>query len=315
LKRRGGSSLEFQCGNDQDGFEQIISALGKDVKATRVVLEATSRYHMEISRALQEAGASVQVLNPFKARSLALGLGVMDKDDKIDARVLARAAEVLDVKRTELRNRLHEELRDLSRFIDCQTQINAENKKRLGSAVEGSKTYERLSATIKALKEQIVLAKKQWHDLVKSEPEILRRYTLALSVAGVGKETARVTACELPARLDEFQNKELCAYGGVVPRRKQSGKTLDKSSIGKQGNAHLRTGLFMASTWTVFKGKMNEAFYLKLRSKGKTHKQAMIAVVHKLLRQVVAVLKRNSPWNELPPNIQGKTPLSDGVAT
>lgn len=309
LKRKGSVIQEFECANNPEGFEQILKTLGKDVKRTRAILEASDRYHMEIARTLQEAGASVEVLNPTQARDLAKGLAIIDKDDKLDAGVLARAAEVLAVKQTELRSRLHEELRDLSRFIECQTGINAENKKRLGSAIKGSKAHEFLAATIKAVAELIKQAKKQWLELVKQEPEIARRYKLALSVEGVGKETARVTACELPARLEEFQNKQLCAYAGVVPRRKQSGKSLDKSAIGKKGNAHLRTGLYMASGWTVFKGKGNEAFYLQLRSKGRTHKQAMVAVIHRLLRTIISVLKRNSPWTAVPPRAMRNAPI------
>jgi len=314
LKAKTGKDLEFSCGNDESGAKAVVESLGDKIQQTHVVLEATSNMHLRVVRALQEAGASVQVLNPKQARSLAQGLGILDKDDQVDARVLARAAQVLSVKNTELRNGTHEELRNMSRLITLLTRVNAENKKRLCSLEPSSKTYALLKGVVKALKEQILVVKKEWAKLLEEDEEIKRRYKQAMSVGDVGQETARLLACELPARLEEFCNKQLCAYSAVVPRRNRSGTMQKPDKVGKAGNSHLRTGLFMSATRTVFTSKTNEEFYLKLRAKGRTHKQAMIAVIHRLLRQIVAVLKRNSPWTKQPPERKTETAVS-AVAT
>ncbi len=252
----------------------------------------------------------MQVLNPRQARALAVGLGIIDKDDKVDARVLARAAELLTVRNTELRNRVHEDLRDISRLIVALTDANAQNKKRLSSLDPSSRAHALLEDTVRVLKGQIKAAKAAWKDLVASEKEIQQRYELAATVDDVGPETARVAACELPARLEEFRNKQLCAYAAVVPRRDRSGTVKRPDKVGKAGNSHLRTGLFMAATRTVFTSKTNERFYNGLRAKGRTHKQAMIAVVHRLLRQIVAVLKRGTPWTKEPPGYGEGAPVS-----
>lgn len=122
LKARGRKDEEFSVPNDPKGLERLQERLGEKGARTRVVLEATSRYHLRAQRFLSEMGAEVQVLNPRRARALAEGLGRLDKDDKVDAEVLARAAQVLEEDpATPSRSPLHEELRDLSRFIDTQT--------------------------------------------------------------------------------------------------------------------------------------------------------------------------------------------------
>lgn len=157
---------------------------------------------------------------------------------------------------------------------------------------------------MKAIQAQIDSAKKLWKELCQKEEEIQRRYDLALSVPGVGKETARVIACELPANLEKYRVDQLCAYAGVVPRRDQSGVRQAPEQVGKRGNAHLRTGAFMASTRTVFVSKANEERYLALRAKGKTHKQAMVAILHRLLREVFTVIKRGTPWQSEPPKVK-----------
>lgn len=310
LTAKEGRGKEFTCGNDEAGAARIIESLGEPIERTHVVVEATSRFHMRVARALQEAGARVQVLNPRQARSLAVGLGVIDKDDKVDARVLARAAELLTVRDTQLRNRVHEELRDISRLIVALTDANAQNKKRLSSLDPSSRARALLKDTIKVLKAQIRAAKAVWKELLASDEEIKRRYELAVTVDDVGPETARIAACELPARLEEFQAKQLCAYAAVVPRRDRSGATKRPDKVGKTGNSHLRTGLFMSATRTVFTTKRNEGFYNGLRAKGRTHKQAMIAVIHRVLRQIVAVLKRGTAWTKEPPASTQRAPVS-----
>jgi transposase len=301
--------------NDVKGLEQIQELLGEQVVNTRVVLEATSCYHRLAARTLSQAGAKVLVLNPARARALALGLGVIDKDDKLDAQVLAKAGRILNDKETQLVSKLHEELRDLSRAIDTQTKNNADNKKRLCSLEKDSSAYKFLKDMIKVTAAQIRTGKSTWLKLVKQEAEIYRRYQQALSVPDVGKETARVVSCELSGNLERFTTAQICAYAGIVPRRNQSGASKGTERTGKMGNAHLRTGIFMASSHSVFSSKRNAGFYKELIGKGHLHMQAMVAVLHRLLREIVAVIKRDTIWQKDPPNLKRTAPITTGATT
>jgi len=302
--------MEFAVGNTDEGVAQLLSELGEDVSRTRVCIEATSRYHCRGVRALVSAGANVTVVNPTRSHALAVALGLLDKDDKVDARMLAKAAKLLEAKDAEFRTKAHEDLRDLSRLIDTLTKQNAEHKKRAGALEVGTPAHGLLKETIKLLAGQIKAAKAQWKKLLKQDAEILRRFNIAMSVKDVGKETARVSACELPARLEDYRSDQLCAYAAVVPRRNQSGNQKVKASVGNGGNSHLRTGIYMAASHSVYLSKVNESFYLKLRAKGKTHHQAMVAVMHRLLRNIIAVLKRNEQWQEAPPRKNGNPAIS-----
>ena len=310
LSEASGKNTRIACRNNGEGDAMILGTLGNKVKETHVVLEATSRYHCRIARTLVNAGAQVYIINPLQARSLAKGLGVIDKDDKVDAAVLAQASRILFDKQTKLKSPRHEELRDLSRVINELTQINAGSKKRLKSLPDNSPARRTIAAAIKAIFAEIKKAKKEWMELLKDDEELLHRYKIAISVKDVGPESARVSVCELPAEVRSTSNKKNCAYAGVVPRREQSGKKKGKDKIRAGGNAHLRTGLFMAASRSVFISKTNEDFYKRLRAKGRTHLQAMIAVVHKLLRQIVAVIKRGTPWTETAPSGAKKATIS-----
>lgn len=296
LRRSGCKDIEQAIDNTEEGLTQILELLGDRVQSTSVKLEATSRYHRLAARMLSEAGAQLEVMNPLKARSLAVGLGIIDKDDKTDARVLAEAAKRLAHNKTEIKSRAYEDIRDLSRLIDTLTQANADNKKRLQQLPKDGVAYRVMAAAISSIASQIKLAKSEWIKLVRQDEEVNRRYTLALSIPDVGHETARVVACELPSRLEDYSDTQLCAYAGVVPRKQQSGQQKTKTSIGKRGNSRLRTGIFMAATHSIFHSKRNADLYSRLVTTGRVHKQAVIAVLHKVLRQILTVLRRNSPW-------------------
>jgi transposase len=73
-------------------------ALALRLRATRpelLVLEATGGYEFEVASTLQLAGLPVLVVNPRQARDFARGMGLLAKTDAIDARALARFAQVL----------------------------------------------------------------------------------------------------------------------------------------------------------------------------------------------------------------------------
>lgn len=311
LKSSDGNAQIKEFGNTDSGIASLLAWIG-DPKSVQASLEATSRYHRRVVRALGAAGASVEVHNPARVHALGVALGQLDKDDRIDAVTLSEAARTLERSGKEHPDKAFDELRDLSRLISTITADNAINKKRLVALEEGSKAHARLLKVVHALESQMREAKQEWLQLLASLPESKKRYDLAISVKNIGPESARVVTCELPACLDEYSKEQLCAYAGVVPRKHDSGEKKGKQKIKKGGNAALRTGLFMACSRATFITKTYKDFYDALRARGKTHKQAMIAVVHKVLRTIVSVLKRGTAWTKEPP-VGGKAPISVGA--
>ncbi|TJW07496.1 MAG: IS110 family transposase [Mesorhizobium sp.] len=85
----------FRVANDGGGLRRLKRLLGK-LAVTRVVMEATSKYHRAAQRSLHEAGLAVGVVNPLRARLFAEACGQLAKTDRIDARQLAVMGTVLD---------------------------------------------------------------------------------------------------------------------------------------------------------------------------------------------------------------------------
>lgn len=86
--------------NNKAGIGRLVSAIVAR-EPTLVVLEATGRYHHDVTVALTQAAVAVAVVNPRHVRDFARSVGQLAKTDRLDAAVLARfAAAVQPVPRT-----------------------------------------------------------------------------------------------------------------------------------------------------------------------------------------------------------------------
>ena len=84
-------------------------------------------------------------------------------------------------------------------------------------------------------------------------------------------------------------------FFGVCPTDKQSGSSLKgRGSISKSGVSYVRSILYVAAHSAKRYNNACKDIYQRLRAKGKSHKVAIIAVVHKLVIQLVAVVKNNT---------------------
>lgn len=127
------------------------------------------------------------------------------------------------------------------------------------------------------------------------------RVALIASLPGFGDRTAAVLAVYLPAHFAGWGKPKqitarLQALFGLDPRLRQSGKWKGKVKLSKRGIGAARTALFQAAFCSLAKDPQNAAYYAGLRARGKKHKQAMVDVMRKQLRRLVAVLCANQPF-------------------
>src|SRR3954464_1913595 len=76
----------FWVGNDAAGW--LVSRL-RGVCIAAIGIEASGGYERGVTRALLAAGISVRQINPFKLRQFAKASGVLAKNDRLDARMIA----------------------------------------------------------------------------------------------------------------------------------------------------------------------------------------------------------------------------------
>ena len=85
----GPADEQFSVTNDPAGWRQLVRRL-QPLMARAIGLEASGGYERGAIDALLEAGLPVRLVNPWKLRKFAQAFGVLAKNDRLDARVIAQ---------------------------------------------------------------------------------------------------------------------------------------------------------------------------------------------------------------------------------
>lgn len=90
---------------------------------------------------------------------------------------------------------------------------------------------------------------------------------------------------------------KLSGYFGLYPSLKESGDKQSVVRMSKKGRAAMRATLYMCANNAVLKDAHLKAIYHRHRGKGKSHKQALGVVMHKLLRIIWGVLSSETGYD------------------
>lgn len=282
--------------NTKEGIEKLIAFLGPECGP--VSMEATGRFESLAERSLRQAGYEVKVQNPRLAKRLAEGMGASAKNDRLDAESLASSAPFCKAAHPKSEER--ERLCDISRAVRALTNSRSGYLKRLktpGLAPAAAESYRRIAED---LKREISLLKKRFKQEIK-ETAFFERWKLLQTVKNVGEDAARAAVCELPEDLSLWTPKQIASYAALVPAERSSGKSKSKAELKKHGNMHLKSALYMPAISMIRNDPEARRIYADGLAKGKTHRQAVVPVMHKLFRQIVAVAKRGTAWQPVPP--------------
>ena len=153
-----------------------------------------------------------------------------------------------------------------------------------------------LQSTLEVVDGQINRLEKELHELEDEEEKALCQ--LMQTVVGIGPKSARELLCYF-GDFSAFEAiGQVLNFAGVVPTSHTSGTSVWKQgNISKQGPKSLRAVLYLAARSARRFNLACKDLYERLRSRGKNHKQAMVAVVAKLIKQVFAVVKSKTPFD------------------
>ena len=259
------------------------------------VLEPTGAYSAHLLELLSEWGIATKLVNPTQSAGFSKAQGIITKTDRQAAHTLALMGYVLQ---------------DLPLYkAPCKTM---KKRKQLLSAVAAlQKQRQALKNQLHALSHQVIYAPQvvasfeQLLDTTEaqiqtledeladlSEEEHHRQLRLMQSVVGIGPKTAQLLlACT--GGLQHFsQAGQLAKFIGIVPTSHFSGSSVyKKGRITKRGNTALRATLYMAARSAKRFNLACKALYDRLRARGKCHRQAMVAVMHKLVKQIFGVVQ------------------------
>ena len=283
--------------NDVDGFDALLKQLHA-FNVALIVMEATGGFESAVACALQVAGYAVAVINPRQARDFARSVGRLAKTDRIDARILAQMAGMLnqDPHRDRFVKPLPSvEQQHLAAMVTRRRQLiamlGAEHNRLIQSP--NARTKKSLERIIKALTAELARIDDDMADYVKSQFADLS--DLLDSVKGVGKTTISTLIAEVP-ELGKLNRREISALIGVAPLNRDSGMMRGRRTI-FGGRANVRHVLYMAALVAAYHNPVIKVFYARLVAAGKPKKVALVACMRKLLTILNAMVKAGKQWD------------------
>ena len=283
--------------NSTEGIKELVKQL-KEIEPKQIVLEATGGLERELLTNLVAKGFATVVINPRQARDLAKGLGELAKTDAVDARILARFAQLQCLTVRPLPSLETQEMNDLvtrrQQLIAMRTmetnRLHAAKQKAIKKSIE---------KVIKAFNEQIDGIDARIEEMIGSNPDWNAKDKLLQSVPGVGAKTSQVLISALP-ELGTLNRQEIAALVGVAPFCQDSGKRSGARCI-KGGRADVRSALYMATLSAIRFNKTFKEFYERLIANGKKFKVAMVAVMRKMITVLNVMVKTGNAWKEKEP--------------
>jgi len=286
-----GARRVLQSSNDEVGLEALCEQL-VDLRPERVVMEASGGYERGVAMSMLMAGLPVAVVNPRQVRDFARSLGHLAKTDAIDARVLARFAEVVRPEVSKLSSEAEERLRALELRRRQLVEIIVAERNRLRSA---PRLADRIEEHLRWLEQDLTEIDKEMKELIESDSQWQAKAAILQSMPGVGSVVSVTLLSGLP-ELGRLNRKKISALVGVAPFNWDSGKLRGKRAVWG-GRAHIRSVLYMAALVATRCNPVIRELYQRLCAAGKPKKVALVAAMRKLLVILNSMIKNESKWS------------------
>jgi transposase len=303
--------------------DQIVEFF-RQYQPFKVVVEATASYQWFVEL-VEPLAQKIVLANPKKLRVIAEST---KKTDRLDAHVLAeflardmipqahmptprqrqhralvRHRQYIRGRITAVRNKLRRVFSDYN--ADRRDLFTIDNRheytKQLPLSDADRFIIDQLWADHEHFAEQLLRLGKMLKEFAKKAPHREKEAREILkTVPGVGTVTIEVLLSEL-GDVARFRNaKAVCAYAGLVPVVRQSGRKKSKDlGISKEGSGLLRWVLVEAAWRIVRTSTKWERIYQRIAKRARS-KRAIVAIARKLLCVVYAMLKTMTPYRILP---------------
>lgn len=301
--------FHLQVANSSKGinqfFKQFSKAVKKDMGQCLYCMEHTGVYNFHLLEYLTARQLPLW-LEPAARIKASAGMQ-RGKNDRVDSFRIAlyayknrEAAKLWKAPRPVI-TRLKRLLTMRQRCIQLKKQATVPVKE---NALFSSKEDRRLEAslfkqTIIALKKDLLAIEKAIKELIESDPELNRLFTLMVSIDGIGAVIA-ANVLVITNEFKDFDNaKKFACYAGVVPFDHSSGKSIrGKSRVSHMANKNIKHLLHMAALRVIQLGGELSAYFIRKAEKGKNKMLILNAIRNKLIHRIFAVVKNGIPYQK-----------------
>lgn len=273
---------------------------GQGRAAFTLLVEATGVYHRPLVDFAFGQGLRVIVSNPGRAAENARSHNRLNKGDRLDARSLYGYGQ--ELKKVFEYRPDSPEINGLKALLSRLRQLDKDltrERNRLEKCCYIADSQP-LAASIRRQLKTLEREKKRIQGdidtLIGNQPQLQRLQRLMCSTKGVGKLMSQ-WLLPLLYRQQFTSARQLAAFLGLTPIHKRSGTSLRKRGrLSGRGNGYLRSRLYMPAVSAITHNPELRCFHDTLLRRGKTEKQALTAVMRKLVHICYGIVKNDQPY-------------------
>lgn len=292
--------------NNEKGFAGLHEWLQKQIKRKDlplvITMEATGVYYENCALYLFKKGNSVCVVLPNKAKKYLQATGLKSKNDKIDAKGLARMGAEQSLKAWEPMKEYFYQLRSLTRQQQSLQELKTNITNQLHADENGMFQNElvivQLNKLAYTIDNQIDNIEKSIKEHINSDQEVATKAKNICTIKGVGVLTVAIVLAETNGFGLFVNGSQLVSYAGYDVVENQSGTHHGKTRISKKGNGRLRRAMHMPALSVV---RCKQTAFLNLfertLEKHNIKMKSYVAVQKKLLVLIYALWKKNEAYD------------------
>jgi transposase len=283
--------------NTGQGIGQLKRWL-RQFELALIVLEATGKWHRAAHRSLHASGLPVAIVDPYRVRMFAKARGILAKTDRLDARLLAQFAAVMDPVRRPPQPEALETLAELIRARESAVAEQTALKNQLAAAHSKFLTRH-LARRVARAGTEIAVLEREILRQIQADPALARRYAILTSIPSCGFVTA-ATLIAAMAELGSCTIKQVALLAGLAPVADDSGERQGVRVIWG-GRPAVRRALYLAALSAHRFNPDMKVVYDRLIAKGKEPKLAIIAIARKLVLLANTLIAQDRTWQPSPP--------------
>jgi transposase len=265
--------------NTAKGIVELL-AFCRQQGAELVAMEASGGYEKQPFALLWAQGLPVALLNPRAVRRFAEGMGLLEKTDRIDARVIAWFAAVKNSRPCAPASAEQQRLKALVTRLRQLTELQvAQRNQRL--LVSDATVLATFGEVLALLASQMRTLEAAIAALIAADPLWQKLDQAFRSIKGVADRTVARLMAEMP-EIGTASNKAVSKLAGLAPLARDSGKHQGKRLV-RGGRRDVRAILFVVAGVVRRYDPDFAAFQQRLSAAGKPKKVIRIALAHKLL--------------------------------
>lgn len=300
----GNVLFHLQVNNSKDGISEFMNQLFKQpnyqANTSLFCMEHTGVYNNHLISFLTKMKTNICIES---GRQIKQSQGIQrGKNDKVDAeRIALYAYKNRDYIRKwapkrEVVVKLKYLLSLRDRLINASKQLSTPMKEDSGFIDKNlSKRITTLSKrTITSLKKDIADVDEEILQLIQTDVELKRLFTIITSIKGVGA----ITAAQILITTNEFKDinspKKFACYCGVAPFEHSSGSSIrGKTRVSQLGNKNVKRLLHMAAMVSVMYNEELKLYYQRKVEAGKNKMLVLNAVRNKLIHRIFSCVKHD----------------------